>query len=195
MKYQITLTLALACASLFGAAQETYTIKGNLQGQGNEKIIVKGPQGDITVEANSNTFTLSGPAGKEIYVGIMDTGVDRKLYLGAGKTGMYQPALPLEIVLTAGANLTISGTADQINLASVTGDALNEGFTLYRKAMAKEIAETRALQNQMVEARLMGLKEGLDEVGKKMLANRKSLTETRKKFIKEHPETFASLYF
>jgi thiol-disulfide isomerase/thioredoxin len=195
MKHKIILTLALGCSFLASQAQESYTIKGNLQGQGNEKITLRGTNGNIVVDAKSNAFELSGPAGKEPFVGSMDTGVDRKLYLGAGKTGMYQPAQPLDVVLSAGAKITITGTAEGINHASVTGDALNESFTLYRKTMEKDIMQSEALLKQMVETRIMGLKEGMDEIGKKMLENRKSMTETRKKFIKEHPDTFASLYY
>lgn len=195
MKYKIVLMLGLAASGLTASAQQSYTIKGELKGQGNEKIIIRGTDGNISVDASNNAFELSGPAGKEPFVGQMDTGVDRKLYLGAGKTGMYMPAMPLEVVLTAGAKLTISGVAEDLNLASVTGDALNDGFTQYRKAIEKDLREMLTLQKQMIETRIMGLKEGQEEIMKKMVANRKSISDARKKFISEHPEAFASLYF
>jgi len=195
MKQKISLTIGLALSCLMAMAQQNYTIKGSLNGQGNEKIIIRGTDGNITADASNNAFELSGPAGKEPFVGQMDTGVDRKLYLGGGKTGMYMPAMPLEVVLTAGAKLTVSGAAEDLNLASVTGDPYNDSFTLYRKALEKDLREMLALQKQMIESRIMGLKEGQEEIMKKMLANRKAISETRKKFIKEHPDAFASLYF
>ncbi|WEK17523.1 MAG: TlpA disulfide reductase family protein [Candidatus Pedobacter colombiensis] len=195
MKHRITLTLALACSSLMSTAQENFTIKGNLQGQGSEKITLRGPQGNIEIEAKNNVFELSGPAGKEPFVGFMDTGVDRKLYLGAGKTGMYMPAQPLDVVLTAGTKLTITGTAEDLNLASVTGDPLNDSFTLYRKILEKDLREMQSLQKQMIEIRIMGLKDGQQEIMQKMVENRKAITANRKKFIKEHPDAFSSLYY
>jgi thiol-disulfide isomerase/thioredoxin len=195
MKQKISLTIGLALSCLMATAQQNYTIKGSLNGQGNEKIILRGTDGNITVDATNNAFELSGSAGKEPFVGQMDTGVDRMLYLGGGKTGMYMPAMPLEVVLTAGAKLTVSGAAEDLNLASVTGDPYNDSFTLYRKALEKDLREMLALQKQMIESRIMGLKEGQEEVMKKMVANRKAISDTRKKFIKEHPDAFASLYF
>jgi len=197
MKHTITLTLtlALACSSLMSLAQGNYTIKGNLQGQGSEKITLRGTDGNIVVEASNGAFELSGPASKEPFVGSMDTGIDRKLYLGGGKTGMYSPAMPLDIVLTAGAKINISGTAEDLNYASVTGDPLNEGFTVYRKAMEKDLREMLTLQKQMVEMRTMGIKDGQQEFMKKMVANRQAIAMSRKAFIKGHPDAFASLYY
>ena len=176
-------------------AQETYTIKGNLKGQGNEKIILRGIDGPITVEAKNDIFELTGTAGDEPFVTSINTGVDRNLYLGGGKTGMYQPSLPLDIVLTKGAKLNITGTALGINLASVTGDALNDSFTQFRKADEKYILEAASLQKQMVETRMMGIPDGMKEIGPKMMENRKAMATSRKKFIKDHPEAFASLYY
>lgn len=195
MKHTIALTLALACASLMSIAQESYTINGNLQGQGSEKITLRGTDGNIVTEAKGNVFELSGPAGKEPFVGSMDTGVDRKLYLGGGKTGMYSPAQPLDVVLTAGAKITITGSAEDLNHATVTGDPLNDGFTLYRKSMEKLMREMVTLQKQMIEIRTMGLKEGQQEFMQKMVENRKAISTARKAFIKEHPDAFASLYY
>lgn len=194
MNKKIVLTLVLLTAFLAGKAQQ-YTIKGKLQGQGNEKIILKGTDGAITVEAKDDVFELSGLAGDEPFVTFINTGVDRNLYLGGGKTGMYQPPLPLEIVLTKGANLTITGTALDLNLASVTGDALNESFTAFRKAEEQLVKQMSALQKQMVEIRIMGIKDGMNELGKQMMENRKAIAESRKKFIKAHPESFASMYY
>lgn len=174
---------------------QNYTIKGNLTGQGNEKIIVKGLEGAITVEAKNDVFELTGPAGEEPFVTSVNTGVDRNLYLGGGKTGMYQPPLPLEIVLTKGANLTISGAALDLNLASVTGDAYNDSFTQFRKAEEPLIKQMASLQKQMVESRIMGIKDAMAEIAPKMMENRKAISASRKKFIKEHPEAFASLYY
>lgn len=195
MKHTIAFTVVLACSSLMSLAQGSYTIKGKLQGQGNEKIIVKGTEGAITVEAKNDVFELTGPVGDEPFVTSMNTGVDRNLYLGGGKTGMYQPPMPLEIVLTKGAKLTITGVALDLNLASVTGDAYNDSFTAFRKVEEPLIKQMADLQKQMVESRIMGIKDAMNEIGPKMLENRKAISASRKKFIKEHPETFASVYY
>ncbi|MCD0490411.1 TlpA family protein disulfide reductase [Pedobacter sp. MC2016-14] len=194
MKQRITLTLLLLGSFAVSKAQN-YVIKGSLQGQGNEKIILRGIDGPITVEAKENVFELTGTAGDEPFVTSINTSVDRNLYLGGGKSGMYQPSLPLEVVLTKGAKLNITGTALGINMASVTGDALNESFTQFRKAEEKYILEQVALQKQMVEARVMGIPDAMKEIGPKMLENRKAMMASRKKFIKDNPEAFASLYY
>ncbi|RZM29842.1 MAG: AhpC/TSA family protein [Pedobacter sp.] len=194
MKEKITFTMLLLGATLAVQAQN-YTIKGNLQGQGNEKIILRGTDGPITVEAKDNVFELTGPAGDEPFVTSINTGIDRNLYLGGGKTGMYQPAPALDIVLIKGAKLTITGVALDLNLASVTGDPLNDSFTEFRKAEEPLIRQMSELQKLMVETRIMGIKDGMKEIGPKMLENRKAIAESRKKFIKEHPGSFASLYY
>jgi thiol-disulfide isomerase/thioredoxin len=103
--------------------------------------------------------------------------------------------MPLEVVLTDGAKITITGTAEDLNLASVTGDPYNDSFTLYRKSVEKDLREMLALSKQMIEARLMGLKDGQQEVAKKMMANRQAIGQARKNFIKENPSLFASVYF
>jgi thiol-disulfide isomerase/thioredoxin len=41
----------------------------------------------------------------------------------------------------------------------------------------------------------MGVTDAVKEIGPKMLAVRKSMSATRKKYIKEHPDAFASLFF
>ncbi|SDL03416.1 Peroxiredoxin [Pedobacter sp. ok626] len=177
------------------AQAQNYTIKGKLEGQGNEKIILKGLNGEISAEAKNNSFELTGTVEDEPFVTSINTSLDRNLYLGGGKTGMYQPSLPLEIVLSKGANLTITGSAMDINMASVTGDPLNDSFTEFRKSEAHLVKEMDALRRQLVETRIMGVKEGMNEIGKKMLENRQAMAASRKNFIKTHPDAFASIYY
>lgn len=194
MKHTITFTMLMLGAAIAVQAQN-YTIKGKLQGQGNEKMILRGTDGAITVEAKDDVFELTGPAGDEPFVTSINTGIDRNLYLGGGKTGMYQPAPPLDIVLSKGAKLNITGIALELNLASVTGDPYNDSFTQFRKNEEPLMRQMSDLQKQMVESRIMGIKDGMKEIAPKMLENRKAIAASRKKFIKEHPEAFASLYY
>ncbi|WP_090784033.1 TlpA disulfide reductase family protein [Pedobacter sp. ok626] len=194
MKQKIAFTMLLVGGFLCAQAQN-YTIKGKLEGQGNEKIILKGLNGEISAEAKNNSFELTGTVEDEPFVTSINTSLDRNLYLGGGKTGMYQPSLPLEIVLSKGANLTITGSAMDINMASVTGDPLNDSFTEFRKSEAHLVKEMDALRRQLVETRIMGVKEGMNEIGKKMLENRQAMAASRKNFIKTHPDAFASIYY
>lgn len=182
-------------AGFLSTQAQNYTIKGKLEGQGNERIILRGLNGEISAEAKNNSFELTGTAGDEPFVTSINTSLDRNLYLGGGKSGMYQPSLPLEIVLSKGANLTITGIAMDINMASVTGDALNDSFTEFRKSEAHLVKEMDALRSQLVETRIMGVKEGMNEIGKKMLENRQAMAASRKNFIKTHPDAFASVYY
>lgn len=191
---KITFTLLLSGTSLLGLAQD-FTIKGKLSGQGNEKITLRGVDGEIKVEAVNDVFELTGTAADEPFVTFLNTGLDRNTYLGGGKTGMYSPAQPLMVVISKGANLTITGTAKDLHQAMVTGDDLNEGFNEVRKLEKKPQDEFAALQAQLTESRIMGVTDAIKEIGPKMMAVRKSMSEARKKYIKEHPDAFASLFF
>lgn len=190
---QITFTLLLSGLSLLSLAQD-FTIKGKLTGQGNENITLRGIDGEIKVDAINDAFELTGTVGDEPFVTFLNTGVDRKTYLGGGKTGMFMPAQPLMIVLSKGAKLTITGTAKDLHQAMITGDELNEGFNEVRRLEKKPQDEMAALQAQLTESRIMGVTDAVKEIGPKMLAVRKAMSEGRKKYIKEHPDAFASLY-
>nr|WP_121272116.1 TlpA disulfide reductase family protein [Pedobacter schmidteae] len=194
MKQKIAFALVMF-AGVLSAQAQNYSIKGTLEGQGNEKITLRGVNGEISVIAKNNSFELTGEAADEPFVTIINTSLDRNLYLGGGKSGMYQPSLPLEIVISRGAKLTVTGKALDINKASVTGDALNESFTLFRKSEEPLVNEMDALRRQLVETRIMGIKEGMNEIGKKMLENRQAMAASRKNFIKTHPDAFASIYY
>jgi thiol-disulfide isomerase/thioredoxin len=191
---RIAFILLSSGISLLSLAQD-FTIKGKLKGQGNEKITLRGIDGEIKTDAANDVFELTGTAGDEPFVTTMSTSVDRNMYLGGGKTGMFMPAQPLMVVLSKGARLTITGTAKDLHQAMVTGDELNEGFNEVRRLEKKPQDEMAALQTQLTESRIMGVTDAVKEIGPKMLAVRKSMSATRKKYIKEHPDAFASLFF
>ncbi|GGH63277.1 thiol-disulfide isomerase/thioredoxin [Filimonas zeae] len=191
---KITFILFLSGVSMVSLAQD-FTIKGKLAGQGNEKITLRGVDSEIKVEAVNDAFELTGTAADEPFVTFLNTGLDRNTYLGGGKTGMYTPAQPLMVVISKGANLTITGTAKDLHQAMVTGDDLNEGFNEVRKLEKKPQDEFAALQAQLTESRIMGVTDAIKEIGPKMLAVRKSMSEARKKYIKTHPDAFASIFF
>lgn len=191
---QITFTLLLSGISLLSTAQD-FIIKGKLQGQGSEKITLRGIDGDLKTEAANDTFELTGSAGDEPFVTMLNTGVDRNTYLGGGKTGMFMPAQPLTIVLSKGARLMITGTAKDLHQAMVTGDDLNEGFNEVRRREKKPQDEMASLIKQLTESRIMGVTDAAKEIGPKMLAAKKDITAVRKNYIKEHPEAFASMYY
>lgn len=193
MKKNTILIILLGC--FISAQAQNYTIKGSLKGQGNAKIILRGTDGQITTDSKNDLFELSGPAGPEPFVTDIGTSVDRNLYMGGGKSGMYIPAPKLEIVLAAGSTITISGSVDDMQFSSVTGDVYNDSFTEYRQYLAKPSSQLWALQKQMIEVRIMGMKEGQEEIAKKMIEQRELMKELRIKFIQNHPDSFASLYF
>src|SRR6218665_1116569 len=123
----------IMCSATIAVSAQDFTIKGKIKGQGNEQIIVPGPEGDIKVQAKNDVFELSGKATDEPIVTQLRTSYDRNIYLGGGKTGMYMPAPGLEIVLSKGANITVNGNVEELHLAEVTGDIHNDGFTKLRK--------------------------------------------------------------
>ena len=185
----------IMCSAAIAVSAQDFTIKGKIKGQGNEQIIVPGPEGDIKVQAKNDVFELSGKATDEPIVTQLRTSYDRNIYLGGGKTGMYMPAPGLEIVLSKGANITVNGNVEELHLAEVTGDIHNEGFTKLRKIQAKNIKEMMALQQQFTEIRMMGIKEETEKHVKKMMANRKAIEDGKNAFIKENPDLLASIYY
>ncbi len=195
MKIKTTTTAVLFFMGVLSSSAQEYVIKGQLSGQGDAQISLRGTSGQVNALASKDRFELKGEAGDEPFVTTMSTSVDRNLYLGSGKTGMYMPAMPLEIVLSKGAQIKISGSAEDLNLAEVTGDPYNDSFTRLRKAEEKEMLEMRTLQKQMVESGIMGLKDEQRAIAEKMMVLRKQVSAIRKKYIQEHPQDFASLYF
>lgn len=192
MKNTILTMLVLSwISSVLG---QDFTIKGKLSGQDDKEITVDGLDGKITVQASKGVFELSGKAADEPFVTQLTTSYDRNLYLGGGKSGMYMPAPPLEIVISKGAKITIQGKVDDLHLAQVTGDPLNEGFTKLRNAQEKDTKLMSVLQQQLTEIRMIGVQEEIEAHVKKMIENRKALELGKKKFIKENPDSFASLY-
>ncbi|SFE07861.1 TlpA disulfide reductase family protein [Flavobacterium phragmitis] len=185
----------IMCSAAVAVSAQDFTIKGKIKGQGNEQIIVPGPEGNITVQAKNDVFELSGKAADEPIVTQLRTSYDRNIYLGGGKTGMYMPAPGLEIVLSKGANITVNGNVEELHLAEVTGDIHNDGFTKLRKLQAKNIKEMMALQQQFTEIRMMGIKEETEKHVKKMMANRKAIEDGKNAFIKENPDLLASIYY
>ncbi|AWK05817.1 hypothetical protein HYN56_16890 [Flavobacterium crocinum] len=185
----------IMCSAAIAVSAQDFTIKGKIKGQGNEQIIVPGPEGDIKVQAKNDVFELSGKAADEPIVTQLRTSYDRNIYLGGGKTGMYMPAPGLEIVLSKGANITVNGNVEELHLAEVTGDIHNDGFTKLRKLQAKNIKEMMALQQQFTEIRMMGIKEETEKHIKKMMANRKAIEDGKNAFIKENPDLLASIYY
>ncbi|UYQ94178.1 AhpC/TSA family protein [Chitinophaga horti] len=195
-----TLLTALAvCASLASAfAQGTYRITGTLKNQGNEKIVINYFDGkeNVTksVDAVDGSFTLEGTAPETPVVARLNTSLDRNLYLGERQNSMAIPAQPLDVVLSKDCKLTITGTAEDLNMATVTGDAYNASFNALREAERANLAERKELQQNLMQLRKMGVKDGLDEVGKKMLTNYQGLNAIHKKFIKENPAAYASAW-
>ncbi|WP_163408017.1 peroxiredoxin family protein [Flavobacterium ajazii] len=185
----------IMCSAAIAVSAQDFTIKGKIKGQGNEQIIVPGPEGDIKAQAKNDVFELSGKATDEPIVTQLRTTYDRNIYLGGGKTGMYMPAPGLEIVLSKGANITVNGNVDELHLAEVTGDIHNDGFTKLRKLQAKNIKEMMTLQQQFTEIRMMGIKEETEKHLKKMMANRKAIEDGKNAFIKENPDLLASIYY
>ncbi|MBE8719936.1 peroxiredoxin family protein [Sphingobacterium pedocola] len=193
MKKIIFTILVLACISI--AQGQDFKIKGKLAGQGDHEITLDGLDGKITVKAKNGVFELSGRAADEPFVTQINTTYDRNIYLGGGKSGMYQPAPPLEIVISKGATILIDGKVDDLHLAQVTGDIFNEGFTKLRNAQKEDTKQMSTLQQQFTEIRMMGVKEETEAHVKKMMANRVATEKGRKSFIQQNPDLFASLYF
>lgn len=195
----VFLTAFAVCASIgIAFAQQSYQITGLLKNQANEKIILTYYDGTKnvtnTVEAVNGAFTLSGQAPDKPVVARLNTGVDRNIYMGEQKNSMYMPSTPLNVVLSPNCKLNITGVADDLDLATVEGDAYNESFNALRKADGPTTKGMIQLQKNMVQLRTMGVKDGLNDIGKQMLANHQELMAIHKKFIKDNPAAFSSVW-
>jgi hypothetical protein len=199
MKLCLTLALACAASTLCAAEPLQYTISGTLTNQGTNKVtlLYHDASGMVTktVQATNDRFTLTGPLPERTVVARLNTGVDRNIYMGLTKRSMIIPPPPLEVVLYTNSPITITGTAEDLNLASVTGDELNNTLNALRQAELDLLREHRRLSKQIAELKIMGADDRLQsEVGPKMMENMKARKEVRRKFVLEHPTSYISLF-
>lgn len=195
MKTHLLLLAALGfCTAL--NAQQPYKITGQLTNQGNESITLSYFDGTKLVEnktqAVNGAFSLTGTAPEQPTVVRLNTGVDRNLYLGESKTSMYMPPMPLELILSPGCQLQLSGDALELNLLPVTGDAYNDAFSQYRVSEANLNRQMLEQQNLLSQAKKMGLTDELNSIGKQMFEIRNKLILHRKQYIATHPSEFLS---
>jgi hypothetical protein len=197
MKKHLLLLVALGLIATL-SAQKTYRITGKLANQGNEKItlsyIEDGQLVENTTQAVDGAFSLTGPAPEQPTVVRLQSGVDRNIYLGDTKTSMYLPGIPLELILSPGCSLQISGDAMDLNLLPVTGDAYNDAFSRFRASEATLIRQMREQQNLLSQAKKMGLTDELSTIGQKMLEIRQNVNAGRKQYIATHPDEFLSAW-
>jgi len=178
-------------------AQKLYVITGSLENQGNEKITLSyfdGTKNVVnSVNAVNGKFTLTGSAPTQPIVVRLNTSIDRNIYLGEAKASMYIPAPALDVVLSEDARLTITGNAQDINLATVDGDSYNAGFNKLRVADQSNTKKMWELQNYMSQARKMGITD-VNDIGKNMFEVREKSIALRKKFITDNPNEFVSVW-
>lgn len=194
-----TLLLLISITLLFNLqAQKTYRITGQLTNQNNEKIILSYFDGEKNVEksvvAVDGKFTLTGSAPAQPIVVRLNTSLDRNIYLGEQKASMFIPAQPLEVVLSENCKLTVTGNAQDLNFATVTGDRYNEGFNKLRVADEPFTRKMTELQGYLSQAKKMGVTDGLNDIGKSMLEVRNQSIAIRKKMIAENPSEFVSAW-
>lgn len=177
-------------------AQKTYHITGTLANQNNETLTLSYYEGnqlvEKTVTASNGAFELTGPAPTQPTVARLQTSLDRNLYMGEQHTSMYIPAAPLELVVSADCNLTVSGDAKDIHLAIVGGDAYNAGMTKLHQLEAPLTKQAAEQLDFFSQAKKMGLTDELNAIGKRMLEIRTETIALRKKFILENPVAFVS---
>ncbi len=194
-----TLLLLISITLLFNLqAQKTYQITGQLTNQNNEKITISYFDGEKNVEnstvAVDGKFTLTGPAPAQPVVVRLNTSLDRNIYLGEQKASMFIPAQPLEVVLSENCILTVTGNAQDLNFATVTGDRYNGGFNKLRVADEPFTRKMTELQGYLSQAKKMGVTDGLNDIGKSMLEVRNQSIAIRKKMIAENPSEFVSAW-
>ena len=196
---KLSLTAIIAFVSIITIyAQNSFTITGDIAGLGNETVFITYFDGAKNAKfetvAVNGKFTLEGEAPQMTSVVRFDSSFDRKTYLGDNKSSMFMPAIPLELILTKGAKLHITGKAEELNLAIVEGDSYNEGMNKLKAIDKPFLVEMKELQGYLTQARKMGLKEDSEEIAKKMLENRTNHSIARKQFIKDNPKEFASVW-
>jgi thiol-disulfide isomerase/thioredoxin len=197
---KIVLVFAAITAVMVLRAQNGFTIKGKLKGQGNHKmsLVYMGGNKQLVVDssavARNGSFEIKGQIGDEPIVAFLNTKVDRNIYMTKEKKGMFIPAPSLEIVISDKAQLKVSGTAEDIHLSRVKGDALNESFNKLRKAEKAVVKELWKLQQQSASLRIEGKKEEAAALGKKIAELRDKRIAIHKQFVQYNPSAFASVY-
>lgn len=195
----ILFTVAAFAVPVILHAQDNYIIKGKLKGQDKHKIslLYEGPNRqkiEDSAIANNGSFEIKGNIDAGPVVAFLNTSLDRNIYFTKDKRGMFSPAPSLFVVLSKDARLKVTGTAEDINLAMVKGDALNESFNKLRKAESAVFKKAWTLQRRASELRMNNKKEEASALNKQIAELRDKKTAIRKQFIKDNPAAFASVY-
>ncbi|MBO9631478.1 MAG: AhpC/TSA family protein [Chitinophagaceae bacterium] len=201
MKRSTILVAAIAMSAFQGIAQSGYTVKGKLKGQGNLMMYMRyrdasGKTVVDSVQAHNNRFELKGNISSGPVVAFLNTGLDRNLRVSKKPNSPYVPAPSLEIILNDNSHLTISGTAEDIHLATIKGDELNKDLQKLHNQENEVFKRTWEMQKASNNLRREGkdTKESEAAFAKEFTELRKKRKEIREQFVSDYPGSFVSMY-
>ena len=201
MKQTTILVAGMLLSVMQVTAQQGYHIKGKLKGQGNAKMTLmyrtetERSKMDSAI-AKRNSFVLKGDFGQDPVVGFLNTKVDRNLRFSNNPNAPYSPAPSLEVVISNNTNIRVSGTAADIHLATIKGDALNTDMNRLHEAERAVFRKIWELQKAHAKTRRekTNTKESDAKFGQEISEARAERTAIRKQFVKDNPASFVSMY-
>ncbi|RAJ77476.1 thiol-disulfide isomerase/thioredoxin [Chitinophaga dinghuensis] len=193
-KTTITLASSLLLAS-FSFAQQKYIIKADIKGEEGYKLkasivtdnhktedtgtIRQGDHFEFSGEHSGTSLVMMGsthPSSKYEYV----------------KGGMFMPAPFLEFFMTD-KPVTITGDANELFMAKVTGGKLNDEFNTLKEKTLPLVQKNWELRKETAK-----MKAPADSTARKakmaeMTANTKKIEDIQKEWVNKHPKSFVSV--
>ena len=173
-----------------------FTIQAHIEGQGAYKLSYSYATAGGRVEdtprlVNGDQLIFKGHVDEPV-IAFFNT-EDPASRFSLVKGGIYTPGPRLEMVIS-NTSLRIEGHSEELYLANVKGDHFNEEFNGLKKEENPLIRQQWALRKQMV---LLG-KSPDTAARQEVIAQLKTLGEkiagVRKRYIREHPGSFISVY-
>lgn len=192
------LILFFLCCSFFAVAQQdSITIMGVLKGQGNLRIGISfvgsnGKNTSVTSYATNDTFQCSVPK--------QDFPVMARLYSAAQKSlaktengrNLGSPAPPM-VFFVNHSNLFIKGDVSVLHTGYAIGDQENQDYADLKKLTSESERRIWEINNAVFYMTENDSSERTKMIGESKGLS-KNLTIIKKKFISDHPGSFASLF-
>ena len=197
--YKTCLSFFLLVLSFGAAAQDdSLIIKGQLKGQGAEKISVtfttpSGKKEYYTTQANNDVFQLKVKKQEQPVVARMSTAIKRDLSKTVDGRNYGNPAPGLELFIY-NSDIEINGDVENLHIATAKGGKENNGYASYKKAVAgieKKRWEITKTAFSMDDAKDSAAKNKM--IGD-FLPESKKQWQLQKDFIKNNPSAFGSLF-
>ncbi len=176
-------------------AQQAYTVKAHVKGQGAYKLTLSynSPSGrvsDSLQREGEDRFQVTGSVQEPVVAYLFNSHPAARHEIVKG--GMFMPAPALEFVLEAG-QISISGNADNGYLATVNGGRLNAELGRLKQKENPLVQESWELRKRSAAIKRTDT-AAVSAIRQQIAAVENKRLQVRKDYIAAHPASFISMY-